>query len=110
SHDSRGYYDDAVKVLWRAVDLQPNDPRPYYFVGKMFNVSETLSEDVTRRLAHFVRLYPQNALANYYYALSLWKGKRGEDSQGDLNQIESLLKKAILLRSEEHTSELQSLA
>ena len=97
SHYSRGYYDDAVKVLCRAVDLQPNDPRPYYFVGKMFNVSETLSEDVTRRLAHFVRLYPQNALANYYYALSLWKGKRGEDSQGDLNQIESLLKKAILL-------------
>ncbi len=97
THYSRGLYDDAVRVLCLAVDLQPEDPRPYYFVGKMFDVSETLSEEATRRLAHFVRLYPQNALANYYYALSLWKGKRGQDSQGDLNQIESLLKKAILL-------------
>jgi tetratricopeptide (TPR) repeat protein len=63
----------------------------------MFDVSETLSEEVTRRLGHFVRLYPQNALANYYYALSLWKGKRGPDPQADLNRIESLLKKTIEL-------------
>ena len=33
----------------------------------------------------------------YYYAMSIWKGKRSQDPNLDLGQIESLLKKAIAL-------------
>ena len=35
--------------------------------------------------------------ASYYYAMSLWKGKRAQDPGLDLQQIESLLKKSITL-------------
>jgi tetratricopeptide (TPR) repeat protein len=42
-----------------------------------------------------VELQPQNARALYYYALSLWKGKRAQDPGLDLHQIESLLKKSL---------------
>ena len=38
-----------------------------------------------------------NALAQYYYAMSLWKGKRSEASGLDLQEVESLLKKSIAL-------------
>ena len=45
----------------------------------------------------FSELQPGNARAFYYYAMSLWKGKRAQDPSLDLHQIESLLRKAITL-------------
>src|SRR5207245_7381077 len=42
-------------------------------------------------------LQPNNALALYYYAMSLWKGKRAQDPSLDLHQIESLLTKSLAL-------------
>jgi tetratricopeptide (TPR) repeat protein len=93
---SRGQYDEAVKSLCLAVDMDPSDPRPYFFLGKTYDVSIPMAEEVTKRLAHFVRLYPKNALAHYYYALSLWKGQRGQDSQG-VDQVEELFKSALVL-------------
>ena len=38
-----------------------------------------------------------NARAVYYYAMSLWKGKRAQDPNQDLTEIETLLKKSIAL-------------
>jgi tetratricopeptide (TPR) repeat protein len=54
-------------------------------------------------LARFAQLQPDNALANYYYAVSLWKGSSKEPAiPGDNNaehsvQVESLLLKALHL-------------
>ena len=45
----------------------------------------------------FAELQPRNGRAQYYYAMSLWKGKRAQDSKLDLAQIGVLLKKAITL-------------
>jgi tetratricopeptide (TPR) repeat protein len=42
-------------------------------------------------------LEPNNALAQYYYAVSLWKGKRTENSNVDPGSVEALLKKSIAL-------------
>ena len=42
-------------------------------------------------------LQPNNAQALYYYAMSLWKGKRAQDPDLDLHQIESLLTKSLAL-------------
>jgi len=96
---SRSQYDDAVQFLCAAVDLDPSDPRPYSFLGKMYDISTTLAKEVTQRLSQFVQLYPKNAQANYYFALSLWKGQRGQDAQVDLHQVEALLKTAAGLDS-----------
>jgi tetratricopeptide (TPR) repeat protein len=94
---SRGKYDEAVKALLTAADLNPADPRPYLFLSKAYESSPNQADDVIQRFRRFAELQPRNALAIYYYAMSLWKGKRAEDPGFDLGQIESLLQKVATL-------------
>ncbi len=94
---SRGKYDEAVKALLAAADLKPADPRPYLFLSKAYESSPNQADDVTQRFRRFAELQPRNALAIYYYAMSLWKGKRAQDPGFDLSQVESLLQKAVTL-------------
>ena len=51
--------------------------------------------DVVTRLARFARLQPMNAWANYFYAVSLLKQRKGPDDNHNLPQIESLLQTAV---------------
>src|SRR3974390_2504457 len=92
---SRGNYDDAVKALLHAADLDPADARCYYFLSKAYDSSPGQADEVNERFRRFVDLQPQNAHALYYYAMSLWKGRRAQDANVDFSQIESLLKKAV---------------
>jgi tetratricopeptide (TPR) repeat protein len=94
---SRGLYDEAVKALLTAADLDPTDPRCYLFLSKAYHSSPNRADDVIQRFRHYTELEPANALAQYYYAMSLWKGKRVEDSDLDLHQVEMLLQKSISL-------------
>ena len=91
---AEGRYDDAVETLCAAVDLDPTDPKPFQFLGKVSTVSPARMPDIRKRLEGFVHLYPNNGLANYYYAMSLWKRSEGEPV-ADTGVIEALLKKAI---------------
>ena len=92
---SRGNYDEAVKSLLRAVDLTPSDPRSYLFLSKAYDSSPGQAGEVIERFRRFAELQPKNPRAFYYYAMSLWKGRRAQDAGLDIAQIESLLKKAI---------------
>jgi tetratricopeptide (TPR) repeat protein len=94
---SRGNYDEAVKSLLRATDLDPSDARAYLFLAKAYDSSPNQAEDVIQRFRRFAQLQPENARALYYYAMSLWKGRRVEDATLDLHQIEELLRKAVAL-------------
>jgi tetratricopeptide (TPR) repeat protein len=94
---SRGKYDDAVKALLAAADLNPSDPRCYLFLSKAYNSSPLQADGVIERFRRYAELQPGNALAQYYYAISLWKGKRAEDSSLDLQAVQSLLMKSIAL-------------
>ncbi|HXX23992.1 MAG TPA: tetratricopeptide repeat protein [Terriglobia bacterium] len=94
---SLGFYDDAAKALCRATDLVPADPRPYLFLGQMFDISLSQSDEVTRRLKRFADTQPRNALASYYYAMSLWKGQRGQGLKANKDQITSLLERSATL-------------
>jgi predicted Zn-dependent protease len=94
---SRGKYDEAVRALLAASDLSPSDPRCYSFLSKAYDSSPNQAEDVIQRFRRYADLQPGNALAQYYYAMSLWKGKRSEDSGADLTAVEALLQKAIAL-------------
>jgi tetratricopeptide (TPR) repeat protein len=96
---ARGSYDQAAQCLGSASDLDPNNPTPYLFLGKMQSVEATPLEGSATRLARFAELQPDNALANYFYAVSLWK-----QSVGSLNtapersaRVESLLQRAVQL-------------
>lgn len=87
-------YDEAVKVLCDAVDLAPDDQRPVIFLGMARKVSPELAEQVDRRLQDFAERYPQNAAADYEYAMSLWDRGGGEQGR-NLDQIQALLRRTI---------------
>src|SRR5260370_10194440 len=94
---SRGNYDDAVKSLLRAADLSPADPRVYPFLSRAYDSSPSQAEEVIARFRRFAEQRPGHALAQYYYAMSLWKGKRAQDPHLDLTEVGALLKKSIAL-------------
>ena len=94
---SRGNYDEAVKALLHGADLDPSDPSCYLFLSKAYDSSPGQADEVIQRFRRFAELQPHNARASYYYAMSLWKGKRAQDPGLDLQQIEGLLKKSIAL-------------
>ena len=68
---SRGSYDQAAQRFFEAADLNPSDPAPYLFLGKVSSGAITESDGFDERLERFARLHPENAWANYYYAASL---------------------------------------
>jgi tetratricopeptide (TPR) repeat protein len=94
---SLGKYDEAVKSLLRAADLNPADPRGYPFLSRAFDNSPSQAAEAIERFRRFAELQPKSGRAVYYYAMSLWKGKRAQDPSLDLNQIETLLKKSLAL-------------
>ncbi len=94
---SRGNYDEAVKALLHGADLDPSDPSCYLFLSKAYDSSPGQADEVIQRFRRFAELQPKNARASYYYAMSLWKGKRAQDPGMDLQQIEGLLKNSIAL-------------
>jgi tetratricopeptide (TPR) repeat protein len=93
---ARGAYDQAAQRLCEASDLNPDNLTPYLFMGKMESVETTRSACMIERLARFATLQPENALANYYYALSLSRRDSAQDANR-LAQAQSLLEKAVRL-------------
>jgi len=104
---ARGNYDDAVKSLLKAADLNPADPSCYLFLSRAYDSSPGQADEVTQRFRRFAELQPNNGRALYYYAMSLWKGKRAQDPSLDVHQIESLLSKSLALDSKFAEAHLQ---
>ena len=94
---SRGNYDEAVKALLRGADLDPADAQCYYFLSKAYDSSPGQADEVIQRFRSFMNLEPRNGRAPYYYAMSLWKGRRAQDTSVDFVEIEALLKKSVAL-------------
>jgi len=93
----RGSYDRAVESMCQASDLNSDDPTPYLFLGKLQAVDTTASNESADKLARFAKLQPENALANYFYAISLWRLRIGPADADNSSQVESLLQKAVRL-------------
>jgi tetratricopeptide (TPR) repeat protein len=70
---------------------------PYLFLGKMQAAETTPPPDLVEKLHRFVTLQPENAEANYYYAVGLWKRRANPPGAKVAMQVESLLNKAIRL-------------
>jgi len=101
----RGVYDQAVHAICQASDLNPNDPAPYLFLGKIQAAENISSPELLERLHRFVNTQPQNAQANYYYALALWKQNHAHKTSD--GEIESLLSNAIRIDPNFAPAELQ---
>jgi tetratricopeptide (TPR) repeat protein len=94
---ARGSYDEAARRFFAAADLNPSDPGPYLFLGKVQGAEITQLDGFVERLARFVSLQPGDARANYYYAVALWKRWKGPEDRETAAQVQSLLAKAVRL-------------
>jgi tetratricopeptide (TPR) repeat protein len=94
---SRGLFEQATDDLCKASDLNPQDPLPYLLLGRIQAVEASPSGSLEQRLERFVHLQPNNALANYYYAVSLWKRRGGPQDVTTSTQVELLLEKSVEL-------------
>lgn len=94
---SRGEYDEAIRVLVTAADLNPKDSRCYLFLSKAYLSSPSQAESVIERFRRYAELEPGSALAQYYYGVSLWKGRRVDRPDVDYKAVEALLQRSIAL-------------
>ena len=90
-----GRFDAAVEHLCAAVDIDPADTRALVFLGQMYDLSPALAGEVLRRLRRFTEIYPANAHARLYYAVSLAKLQTG--SAQDSRELETQFAAAIRL-------------
>ncbi len=90
-----GSPENATLTLCKASDLNPEDPNPYLFIGKVQATEAMPSPALAQRLERFAKLQPQSALANYYLAVSLWKDRKSASDDDTLNKVESLLIKSV---------------
>jgi tetratricopeptide (TPR) repeat protein len=96
---AEGNYEEAARRLCEAADLKPADTTAYQFLGKMEKSVTALLPCAEEKLARFAQEQPRNALANYYYGLTLWKRERGSENPAGLQQAEALLENALAIDS-----------
>lgn len=92
-----GLYEEGAQKLCNASDLNPSATTPYIFLGKIEEVSLTPLPCIESRLERFAQTQPENALANYFYAMAIWKRRKPEEIQKAVQQSEALLKKAVMI-------------
>ena len=90
-------YDEAAASLCAASDLNPADPEPYLFMGRIEMAAPKPLTCVEPRLARFARGQPANSLANYLYAMAIWKRQEQAADPRALQQVEALLTKAVAI-------------
>jgi len=90
-------YEKAAEILGQAMDLDPDDPRPIDFMGKLPLVSPETLKKVDQRYVQFLKAHPNNANANYFLARDLVDPRSGSPSEDDLANGERLLNTAIRL-------------
>jgi tetratricopeptide (TPR) repeat protein len=88
-------YDEAALRFCEASDLNPSDPKPYEYMGKIEMAAPNPLACIDRKLARFVQKQPENANANYFYAMAIWKGQEHSADQRALRQVETFLTKAV---------------
>jgi len=87
-------YDEAAQRLCEASDLKPMDAEPYIFMGKVEMAAPEPLACIEPRLARFAHNQPDNPLANYFYAMSIWKRQQLPPDAEAMKRVESLLTKA----------------
>ncbi len=88
-------YREAAKRLCVASDLNPADPEPYIFLGRIEAAAPDVLPCAEPKLARFVQREPENPLANLFYAMALWKEHGEPLDQHTEQQVRLLLTKAV---------------
>ena len=90
-------YDDSARSLCAASDLDPSNSEPYIFMGRIIMAAPAPLPCVETKLARFVQQKPDSSVANYLYAMAIWKRQQSSSNNPALPQVETLLTKAVSL-------------
>jgi tetratricopeptide (TPR) repeat protein len=86
--------EQAEKIVLEATDINPNDPTPYLFLGRLQVTEQSVPAAWAEKMKRFATLQPANPAAHYLYAVALLKQQNGTDHAP---QAEADLKIAIQL-------------
>jgi len=90
---SEARYDQAAQTLCDASDLEPAYREPYLFMGKAALASPEPLPCVQQKLERFLYMQPNDAEANYFYAMVLLR----QVLPPDRSRAKILLEKAVAL-------------
>lgn len=90
-------YDEAALDLCRASDLNPESTEPYLFMGKIEIAAPDPLPCVVAKLARFEKLQPASSLANYYYAMAVWKQQGETRDPLVMERVRAMLTRAVTL-------------
>jgi len=90
----QGATEHGQQLVLSACDLNPTDPEPYLFLGRLQDAEKIEPPGWTEKLHRFVDLHSDNAMAHYYYAVALSKQKT---QNKDYAAIQAELEKALKL-------------
>jgi tetratricopeptide (TPR) repeat protein len=93
-------YDEAAQRFCEASDLNQADPKPYEFMGKIEMEAPNPLACIDQKLARYLQQQPENSLANYFYAMAIWKGQEQSADEWVLHRVETLLTKAVKIDSQ----------
>ncbi len=91
---ANGSYSEAALRLCAASDLNSADSAPYIFLGKIDMAAPDALACVKPKLKRFAEDQPNDARANYYYAMAIWKREKEAGEQREMQVVEQLLTKA----------------
>ena len=90
-------YDEAAQRLCEASDLNPANPEPYIFMGKVQIAAPNPLACVEKKLARFVHDQPGNSLANYFYAMAILQRQQQSPDKQTVQEAYTLLTKAVTI-------------
>ena len=92
-----GSYDKSAQAFFDACDIDPRNPMPYLFLGKVKSSAVAHVHGFVARFQRFVEVHPENAEAHYLYAAALWAQRKGPEDREAMVKVKPLLKEAIEL-------------
>jgi len=95
---SIGQYNEAARQICRASELNPGDPAPYLFLGKMEQAAADLLPCSEAAFSRFAADQPADPQANFLYGLVLWKEARKTQDAKQLARAERLFRRALELK------------
>lgn len=99
-------FPDAVDRFLRVMQLAPDIPQPYYFIGRVLEHAANRIPEVLTRAAQFEKAHPQSPLGYVLHARAVLLRPSPEDPAADDVLAESLLKKALIIKEDQADTHL----
>lgn len=99
-------FPDAVDRFLRVMQLAPDIPQPYYFMGRVLEHAAGRIPEVIQLATHFEQAHPDNPLGYVLHARALLLRSASDDPAADTTQADTLLRKSLSLKEDQADAHL----